>query len=80
MGQTNAVAAQAIGAVDANGNVGVACAPNAYTLISMGINQWVIASAATLFVYIVEDPTHFTQQTPQLVPQNVPGFVPPVSS
>lgn len=70
VGQSAAVASQAIGAVDANGNVGVACAPNAYTQVSMGNNQWIIGSAATLICYIVEDPTFFTQQTPPLVPQN----------
>jgi hypothetical protein len=80
VGTSNAITSLALGVVDANGNVGIACAPNAYTPISMGLNQWIIASAATLFVYLVEDPTHFIQQTPQLVPQNVPGFVPPVSS
>ena len=80
VGTSNAITSLAIGVVDANGNVGIACAPNAYTPISMGLNQWIIASAATLFVYLVEDPTHFIQQTAQLVPQNVPGFVPPVNS
>jgi hypothetical protein len=71
---------QAIGAVDASGNVGIACPPNAWTYLSMGFDQYVITSAATLIVYIIEDPTKFIQQTPPLIPQNVPGFVPPISS
>jgi hypothetical protein len=80
VGQNATVTSQAIGVSDAHGNVGVACAPNAYTYLSMGNNQWIIGSAATLFVYIIEDPTYIAQQTPPLVPQNVPGFVPPVNS
>lgn len=80
VGQNSTVTSQAIGASDTNGNVGVACAPNAYTYLSMGNNQWIIGSAATLIVYVIEDPTKFIQQTPPLVPQNVPGFVPPVNS
>ena len=75
-----ATTSQAPGAVDANGNVGIACAPNSYTLISMGINQHIISSAATLLVYIIEDPTKFAQQTPPLMQQNVPGYFPPVNS
>lgn len=80
VGQSAAVTSQAIGAVDANGNVGVACPPYSYTYLSMGNNQWIISSAATLIVYMVEDPTKFIQQTGPLMQQNVPGFVPPVSS
>ena len=80
VGQSSAVTSQAIGVSDANGNVGVACAPNSYTYVSMGNNQWIIGSAATLIVYVIEDPTRFNQQTPPLIPQNVPGFVPPVNS
>lgn len=80
VGQDATVTSQAIGVSDANGNVGVAIAPNAYTYLSMGNNQWIIGSAATLFVYVVEDPTMFIQQTPPLVQQNIPGFVPPVNS
>lgn len=72
--------AQAVGAVDVSGNVGIACPPNAYSHVSMGYNQYIITSASTLIVYIVEDPTRFIQQTPPLIQQNVPGYVPPVNS
>ena len=78
---SSAVAASlAIGATDASGNVGVACAPNAWTYLSNGANRYLITSAATLIVYIIEDPTKIIQQTPPLVQQNVPGYVPPVNS
>ena len=80
IGQSSAVASLAIGVVDANGNVGIACPPNAYTYVSMGYNQWVIASSANLIVYIVEDPTKFVQQSAPLMQQNVPGYQLPVNS
>jgi hypothetical protein len=65
---------QAIGAFDAAGDVGVACPPNSYTYVSMGNNQYVATSAATLIVYIIEDPTWIAQETPTRVAQFVPGF------
>jgi hypothetical protein len=69
----------AIGATDANGNVGVACAPNAYTYISAGNNQYIFTSASTLLVYVMEDPTRIIQETGAFINQNVPGFAPKVS-
>lgn len=71
---------QAIGAVDANGNVGIACPPNAWTYLSNSTSQYIISSTSTIIVYIMEDPTRIIQQTPALVQQNVPGYVPPVNS
>lgn len=70
VGQSAAVTSQAIGAVDANGNVGVACPPNAWMQLSLGANQWIIASAATLFVYLVEDPTWIIQESGPYAQQN----------
>lgn len=80
VGQNNTVTSQAIGAVDANGNVGIACPPNAYTYVSMGYDQWIIGSAATLICYIMEDPTRIVQESGPFVQQNVPGFSPPINS
>jgi len=71
VGQSAAVTSQAIGVSDANGNVGVACAPNSYTYLSMGNNQWIIGSAATLFVYVIEDPTRIVQESGPYAQQNV---------
>ncbi|HEY5236164.1 MAG TPA: hypothetical protein VIJ14_08305 [Rhabdochlamydiaceae bacterium] len=65
---------QAIGAVDAYGDVGIACPPNTWTYVSMGNNQYVATSAATLIVYIIEDPTWIAQETPTRVAQFVPGY------
>jgi len=77
---TGTLTALAVGATDASGNVGVACPPNAWTYLSMGYNRQIITSAATLIVYIIEDPTRFIQETGPFISQNVPGFVPPVNS
>ncbi len=76
IGNTPTLTSQAIGASDANGNVGVACQPNAWTYLSMGANQYVITSAATLFVYIIEDPTKITAETGPYAQQNVNGILP----
>lgn len=57
---TPALVSQAAGAVQASTNgqsVGIACAPNDWTYIACGEHDWVIASAATLLVYLIEDDT-----------------------
>lgn len=58
------------GAVDASGNVGVALPPNAWTYLSMSYNQYVITSASTVLVYIIEDPTRLIQETGPYAQQN----------
>lgn len=70
------VTSQLIGVSDVNGNVGVACKPNDWTYLSMGYNQWIISSAATLFVYIIEDPTRIIQESGPYAQQNVNGIIP----
>lgn len=80
VGQDATVTSQAIGAVDANGNVGVALPPNAWTYLSMGANQWIIASAATVIVYIIEDPTKIIRESGAYIQQNVPSTALPVNS
>lgn len=53
----------AAGACDATTKaVGIACPPNSWTYLSAGEDTHVIASAATLFVYLVEDNTSITVQ------------------
>lgn len=47
----------ASGATDSSGNVGIPCAPNAWTYIACDVNTWVIASAATLLTFIIDDDT-----------------------
>jgi len=62
IGNTPTITSQAIGISDAVGNVGVPCPPNSWTYLSMGINQWIVSSAATLFVYIIEDSTFISKE------------------
>lgn len=62
---TPALASQAPGAVQASTNgesVGIACAPNDWTYIACSEHDWVIASAATLLVYLIDDDTSIRQE------------------
>lgn len=57
---------QAPGAVQASTegqNVGIACAPAEWTYIACSEQDQVIASAATLLVYLIDDDTNIRQQT-----------------
>lgn len=54
------IASLAAGVTDASGRVGIACPPNAWTYISMGDDIIVIASAATLLVYLIDDDSTLT--------------------
>jgi hypothetical protein len=51
-----------VGATDANGNVGIPCAPNAWTYIACNNKNWVISSAATLLVFLIDDETNIKQE------------------
>lgn len=64
LGVDNTVVSQAPGAVQAgtSNQVGIACAPNAWTYIGTGNQNWVISSAATLLVYIIDDETSIRQE------------------
>lgn len=55
LGDDSTVASQAPGAVDANGNPGIPCKPNDWTFIACGEKRFVISSAATLLVFLIED-------------------------
>lgn len=56
-------ASLAPGVTDAQGNVGIACPPNAWTYLAAGEATHVIASAATLLVYLIDDETALNQIT-----------------
>lgn len=61
----NTVASQAAGAVQVSGSnvfVGVPCAPNAWTYLAAAQWNYVISSAATLLVFIIDDPTYILAQ------------------
>lgn len=62
---TVALTSQAAGAVLALSNgqsVGIACKPNDWTYIACGELDWVIASAATALVYLIDDDTYIRQE------------------
>lgn len=54
--------ALAAGATDATGHVGVPCAPNAWTYIACGSQNWIKTTAATLLVFIIDDNTSIRQE------------------
>jgi hypothetical protein len=57
LGDSAGMAALTIGATDADGNVGIPCKPNDWTYIACNEKQFVKTSAATLFVFLIEDDT-----------------------
>lgn len=57
LGEDNTVTSLAAGVTDAAGHVGIPCPPNSWTRISAGTQNWVISSAATLLVFVVDDHT-----------------------
>jgi hypothetical protein len=54
--------------------VGIPCAPNSWTYIAMNQNQYVIASAATLLVFAIEDITSIQQEFSQASIMNSQAF------
>lgn len=44
-------------------SVGIPCAPNAWSYLSAGEATFVISSAATLLVFLIDDATSLSQQT-----------------
>ena len=56
LGTTTPVAL-GVGATDASGHVGIPCKPADWTYIACDSNTWVISSAATLLVFIIDDRT-----------------------
>lgn len=55
LGDSAAMAALAAGATDAQGNVGIPCAPGEWTFIACNEKQFVRTTAATLLVFLIED-------------------------
>jgi hypothetical protein len=51
------IASLAIGVTDSSGNVGVPCAPGAWTYLAADIATWAVTSSANLLVFIVDDDT-----------------------
>lgn len=55
LGEDGSIASLAAGVTDANGHVGIPCAPNAWTYIACGHSNWVITSSASLMVFLIND-------------------------
>lgn len=62
LGETSAIVSLAAGVTDASGHVGIPCTPNAWTYIACNEQQWVITSAATLMVFIIDDDSDVKQE------------------
>lgn len=56
------IAALAPGAVDPNGNVGVPCKPNDWTLVNMAEKNYLITNNVALLVFKIKDETYITSQ------------------
>lgn len=63
LGKDSTVTSLSPGAINANGQAGIPCPPNAWTYISLGFQQFVIASAATLLVYLIDDGTYLVPES-----------------
>lgn len=60
---TNTPTALAVGVTNTVGQVGIPCAPNAWTYIACANKTKVISSAATLLVFMVDDETTIKPET-----------------
>jgi hypothetical protein len=57
LGEDNTITSLAAGVTDSSGHVGIALMPNAWTYVACGKQNWVIASASTVLVYLIDDDT-----------------------
>jgi len=62
LGETGTQLSLAAGVTDAGGHVGIPCPPGQWTYIACSTSQWVIASAATLLVFIIDDNSSIKQE------------------
>jgi hypothetical protein len=69
LGTSSSITALAAGVTDSSGNVGLPCPPNAWTTFAAGYANWVISSASTLLVFLVNDESSIQPVAPALVSQ-----------
>jgi hypothetical protein len=62
LGDDASIAALAPGACDANGNVGIPCAPGDWTYIACGSKTFVRTTASTLLVFLIDDESYIQQE------------------
>jgi len=68
-GTDSTVTALAAGVTDSSGRVGLPCLPNQYTVLASGYSNWVISSASTLLVFLVNDESSIQAVAPAIVSQ-----------
>lgn len=72
LGRASTVASLAPGVTDANGNVGVPLMPNSWTYLACGTSQFVISSASTVLVFIIDDTSYIQQEVANYSNPNYP--------
>lgn len=68
LGDDGTVTALAAGATDSSGNVGVPCAPGAWTYVATSLRKWVKTDSAQLVVLLISDNSLVVNQSPAQVP------------
>jgi len=71
-GTDNTVTALAGGTTDSSGRVGLPCPGNSWSYFASGYSNWVISSAGTLFVFLINDDSSIQAVAPAIVSQ--PNF------
>lgn len=69
-GTDNTVTALAGGTTDSAGRVGLPCPGNSWSYFAGGYSNWVISSASTLFVFLINDDSSIQAVAPALVSNN----------
>lgn len=71
-GTDNTVTALAAGTTDSSGRVGLPCPGNSWSYFAGGYSNWVISSASSLFVFLINDDSSIQVVAQALVSQ--PNF------
>lgn len=69
-GSASTVASLAVGVTDSSGNVGLPCMPNSWSYFASGYSNYVISSASTLLVFLINDDSSIQAVAPALVSNN----------
>lgn len=58
LGTDNTVTSLSAGTTDSSGRVGIPCMPNSWTYVACGYSNYVISSASTMLVFLINDETN----------------------
>jgi hypothetical protein len=72
LGQASTLTSLAPGIINSSGQAGIPCQPNSWTYIACGMQNWIITSAATLFVFVIEDTSYIRQEVANYSNSNYP--------